>query len=788
MTQQRQQSERPGAYAVIRTGQRPAQEVQVVVPHQVRPGQDFFVQLGDRRVRVKCPMNSGPGQQLRLTMPAEPMFQTSYLGVAPLTAAEGPGGGGAQPLASSANTANKQPQAYLVTIPPSVYPGMQFMVDINGQRFQLTCPANVGPNMKVKIVPPVTNNTSEPQKRQSSKPPTLCGWDDNASLPPTVADASKTQMFEVIVPPGVQPHQSFALKANNQRVLVTCPPGVQSGQKIRFQIPVTQTMVQHIQLNYDTNDNSSNGNKSSSDPQQNAMAKHPKTGWCRTIRVSDLKFQWVRVNDDTADDDDTDNKIEDTNASSRSIRLDNRAMDKFDFKKSAYCRQLLYMEGNDERLRTGRLDWIPAKDAVVESKVAHKGQILVSYADLAETQRAPSLEAKLQWFEQHICAPLLLPYDEGHVKIVVRRQYLLPDSVAAIMSLSRLEMRKKWRFEFVGEKGMDAGGLTREWFQLLTEQLYDPAFGLWHHPTHLAQGTVSIHPNSAVTCPEDHLMYFRVLGRILGRALLDRQLIHRGGHMARFLYKHLLGFPVTFDDLSELDYEFFTSLKKLVDMGTDIEYACLDFTVTVDQLGAKKQVDLIPNGENTDVTAANLGEYLEANLRYRLMDRIQPQLTELLLGFFDVVPEPALTIFDCNELELVLCGLPTIDIADWQNNTAYDGVFRSKGPSHQVVKWFWEVVTKDFDAELQARLLQFVTGTSGVPSRGFSVLQGNDGNVRLFTLHGTDPAAKEASAHDYPRSHTCFNRLDLPVYKTKQELREKLKVSVTVASVGFDME
>ena len=219
--------------------------------------------------------------------------------------------------------------------------------------------------------------------------------------------------------------------------------------------------------------------------------------------------------------------------------------------------------------------------------------------------------------------------------------------------------------------------------------------------------------------------------------------------MARFLYKHLLGFPITFDDLSELDYDYYKSLKALVDMGESVEDACVDFTVMEDHLGVKTQVDLIPDGSNVDVTKDNIGEYLEASLRYRMMDRIQPQLTELLLGFFDVVPEPALTIFDCNELELVLCGLPTIDMADWQMYTAYEGAFKTAQANHKVVKWFWEVVTEDFDVERQARLLQFVTGTSGVPSRGFSVLQGNDGNVRLFTLQGTD---KKENKHDYPRS------------------------------------
>ena len=44
-----------------------------------------------------------------------------------------------------------------------------------------------------------------------------------------------------------------------------------------------------------------------------------------------------------------------------------------------------------------------------------------------------------------------------------------------------------------------------------------------------------------------------------------------------------------------------------------------------------------------------------------MMDRIKPQLNELLLGFFDVIPEPLLTVFDFQELELLMCGLPEID-------------------------------------------------------------------------------------------------------------------------------
>jgi len=76
----------------------------------------------------------------------------------------------------------------------------------------------------------------------------------------------------------------------------------------------------------------------------------------------------------------------------------------------------------------------------------------------------------------------------------------------------------------------------------------------------------------------------------------------------------------------------------------------------------------------------------------------------------------------------------------------------------------------------------FVTGTSGMPAKGFSSLQGNDGNVRKFTIGVTLETCV------YPRSHTCFNRIDLPLYEEREELVEKLQIAITMASTGFDIE
>ena len=146
----------------------------------------------------------------------------------------------------------------------------------------------------------------------------------------------------------------------------------------------------------------------------------------------------------------------------------------------------------------------------------------------------------------------------------------------------------------------------------------------------------------------------------------------------------------------------------------DVEYACLDFTTTEDNMGAVDVVNLIPDGENIDVTQENLVEYLEAVVEYRLVKRVKNQLKQLLKGFEEVVPKSLLIIFDFMELELLLCGLPNIDVDDWIENSRYSGIFSEGDEMHEVCVWFWELV-RDMSEDRRAKLLQFVTGTSGVP-------------------------------------------------------------------------
>ena len=87
--------------------------------------------------------------------------------------------------------------------------------------------------------------------------------------------------------------------------------------------------------------------------------------------------------------------------------------------------------------------------------------------------------------------------------------------------------------------------------------------------------------------PDDYLVYYRFLGRVMGWALFDRQLMK--GNLVRHLYKHLMGLPITFQDLEHEDDEYYKSLKKLSNM-EDVSMTCLDFTATEETLGIRKEV------------------------------------------------------------------------------------------------------------------------------------------------------------------------------------------------------
>ncbi|KAG5191795.1 hypothetical protein JKP88DRAFT_174061, partial [Tribonema minus] len=257
------------------------------------------------------------------------------------------------------------------------------------------------------------------------------------------------------------------------------------------------------------------------------------------------------------------------------------------------------------------------------------------------------------------------------------------------------------------------------------------------------------------------------------------------------LYKHILGAPVTARDLQFVDPKLHKNLEWLRShQGADVSRTALDFStmeVAGHAPGGRERyevLELVPGGRDLLVTDANKHEYIEVATKFKLLDRISAQLAALLAGFYEVIPPGLLVVFGPQELELLTCGLDVIDVDDWAAHTAHLGALR---PTHRLVRWFWDVV-RDLDQAARARLLQFVTGTSRVPLGGFRALRGADGEARAFTLAALPPALYDPRGA-YPMAHTCFNRLDLPLYGDREALRRALAAVVQVElATGFGKE
>ncbi|XP_062935645.1 NEDD4-like E3 ubiquitin-protein ligase WWP1 isoform X4 [Cynocephalus volans] len=160
---------------------------------------------------------------------------------------------------------------------------------------------------------------------------------------------------------------------------------------------------------------------------------------------------------------------------------------------------------------------------------------------------------------------------------------------------------------------------------------------------------------------------------------------------------------------------------------------------------------------------------------WRFSRGVQEQTKAFLDGFNEVVPLQWLQYFDEKELEVMLCGMQEVDLADWQRNTVYRHYTRN---SKQII-WFWQFV-KETDNEVRMRLLQFVTGTCRLPLGGFAELMGSNGPQKFCI----EKVGKDTWL---PRSHTCFNRLDLPPYKSYEQLKEKLLFAIEETE-GFGQE
>ncbi|KAI0360913.1 hypothetical protein OH77DRAFT_1558017 [Trametes cingulata] len=391
-----------------------------------------------------------------------------------------------------------------------------------------------------------------------------------------------------------------------------------------------------------------------------------------------------------------------------------------------------------------------------------------SFSLLVHNPRVLDFDNKRNYFNQQLHRRPHNREHHGTLQLNVRRQRVFEDSFQYLQRKTGDQIKYgKLSVRFYDEEGVDAGGVTREWFQILARQMFDPNYALFQP---CAVDKLTYQPNRASWVNPEHLSFFKFVGRVIGKAIYDGRLLD--AYFARSIYKQLLGKPVDYKDVEWVDPEYYNSLVWILE--NDPSPLDLTFSVEADEFGVTKLVELKEGGASIPVTQENKKEFVQLSANYRLYSSIKDQIEALLAGFYEIIPKDLISIFNERELELLISGTPDIDVDEWRSATEYNG-YTSSDP---VIVWFWRAL-KSFTREERAKVLSFATGTSRVPLGGFVELQGVQGTQR-FSIHKAygDPDR-------LPQAHTCFNQIDLPQYSSYEMLRQQLLLAINEGGEGF---
>ena len=189
--------------------------------------------------------------------------------------------------------------------------------------------------------------------------------------------------------------------------------------------------------------------------------------------------------------------------------------------------------------------------------------------------------------------------------VVIRRDNIFEDSFTELMRYAPVELKKRLMIKFQGEEGLDYGGLSREFFFLLSHEMFNPFYCLFEYSAH-DNYTLQINPHSGVN-PE-HLRYFKFIGRVVGLAIFHQRFLD--AFFVTAFYKMILGKNITLHDMESVDADLFRSLNWTLENSIE---GILDLTFSAEdqRFGETVVVDLKENGRDIIVTDENKAEYVQ---------------------------------------------------------------------------------------------------------------------------------------------------------------------------------
>ena len=161
-----------------------------------------------------------------------------------------------------------------------------------------------------------------------------------------------------------------------------------------------------------------------------------------------------------------------------------------------------------------------------------------------------------------------------HLDFEVSRQNIVEESIDFLTRVKPSHLTRKLSVFFTGEAGVDAGGLSREFFYLLVNAVFSPDYGMFRI---INQNTYwFVHSDFSEP------MKFNVLGTVVALAIANSVILPIRFPIA--LYKKLLGMKMTLEDLNQIEPDIVKGIKEMRQMvqeGKDVKDLYLTFEATV---------------------------------------------------------------------------------------------------------------------------------------------------------------------------------------------------------------
>lgn len=157
------------------------------------------------------------------------------------------------------------------------------------------------------------------------------------------------------------------------------------------------------------------------------------------------------------------------------------------------------------------------------------------FSVLVDHTRVLDFDVKRRYFRQEL-ERLENGARREDLAVHVRREHVFEDSFRELYRRSSEEWKNRFYIVFEGEEGQDAGGLLREWYTIISREIFNPMYALF---TTSPGDRVTYMINSASHCNSNHLQYFKFVGRVIAKAIYDNKLLEC--YFTRSFYKHILG-------------------------------------------------------------------------------------------------------------------------------------------------------------------------------------------------------------------------------------------------------